>query len=1153
MTTHRRVLLVCVALIALACLAAAAVAAPSIRTPGYRGITKPIALKPATAPPASALGTGSRPDLLVDAAGTAHVVWTDAPAGAPTRTMYCRVPRGARACEVTHALDHPGSDQFSVDVGGPAVAAVNDQVVVMSHRYPQVFTRPDGSTGSGVVWLWTSDDGGQSFAPPAMAASGRGPNTAVAGDVRGGAVVFGTPEVPRIAVATDTVTGGVSVTTIEPGRYTPLGAAIAPGDFLSARLAVLDGRPVVVYADLGGNAFMRRWTGAGDPNDAATWTPQEVLPGFNPEVTVAGGRLVVALTTALTGGTLRVLDITRGGAPVTVNPGGSTGEHGIAGLPDGRVVAVWRGVGPDNRPGMFSRVIGAGGRPLASPVMIGPEGFFGRMAATADGGGMVASESPDGAGIRLSSFGTKVPTGLPGLGSRTAGTTLPPDAFVGCQRVRFGAVEALTDEGCFLNAAAGTGKASLGPVRLNGLIIIPDPGVQVVIDPRRRSLDSTGTVRVLLRARGLPEILLYRGRINVRAEGAGPGASLFSFSRSVFSPEIFGFRSAFDVDVQVTDRGVRIPLKLRLPSIFSGVYGDIVLRADNTRGLIAESLDIGADDVPLGVATIRRLRIQYREAGGTSTGNCLRPADSGAPAQPREWAGVFEVVLPPPAIGPALCASARFGADGLYRAGTFNIDLPAPGIPLFPAVAITGVQGGLQASPVTRIDAGMRIGVITAGAGGALVDLDGRVGLTFGDPFLIDLAGAVSTAGVPLGEGRALLSTDGYARLRVQSGLSLPLPDPAPDIRVNGIVEGFADGPGRRFSLTGRNEICVGALCGPDMGGAVSTRGLAVCGLAPLVIPPGVSGGPQPVPVFGIGYRWGDPLPAVYPLPGICDLADYEVTDRRGSRSLSHQAGGEATVRVPPRTRVAAFRARGAGGIPDVDLLGPDGVTVVPRAAVSLFGEVHLEVRAPRPGTWTVRPRPGSVAVTELAVAGAGARPVVRAVRITGAGRRKTLSYRATLGAGQAIVFVESGPRGERVIGSARPGAGALAFSPGPGPAGRRRVLAQVSVNGVVRSSRAVAAFRAPAPAPVGRARGLLLRRAGTRVVAVWRPGTGVAAQRVTVRSPAGGLEARSLGPRARRTVIRGVGRGDRVRIEVVGTAADGRRAAPARAALRVR
>ncbi|MEQ9337872.1 MAG: hypothetical protein RJQ03_11835, partial [Miltoncostaeaceae bacterium] len=772
-------------------------------------------------------------------------------------------------------------------------------------------------------------------------------------DARGGAVVYGPPQVPRIAVATDTVTGGVTVTTIEPGRYTALGAAIAPGDFVAGRLAVLDGRPVVVYRDLSGNAYMRRWGGQGDPNDGTTWSPQEALPGFNPEVTVAGGRLIVALTTALSGGTLRIVDLTRPGAPVTVNPGGRTAEHGVAGLPDGRVVVTWRGVGPDGRPGIFTRVVGADGRAQANPVMIGPEGLFGRMAATADGGGVVASEATTG-GIQLSSVGTKSPTGLPGLGSRTAGATLPADAYVGCQRIRFGAVEALTDEGCFLNAASGTGKASLGPVRLNGLVIIPDPGVQVVIDPRRRTLDSTGGVRVLLRGRGLPEILLFRGRINVRAEGSGPGASLFSFTRGVFSPDILGFRSAFDVDVQVTDRGVRIPLRLRLPSIFSGVHGDIVLRADNARGLMAESLEVSADDVPLGVATIRRLRIQYREAGGTSTGNCLRPADSGAPAEPREWAGVFEVVLPPPSIGPALCASARFG-DGRYRAGTFNIDLPAPGIPLFPAVAITGVQGGLQVSPVTRLDAGMRIGVITTGAGGGLIDLDGRVGLTFGDPFLVDLVGAVSTAGIPLGEGRAFLSTDGYARLRVTSGLTLPLPDPAPDLSVTGIIDGFADGPARRFSLTGRNRICVGPLCGPDMGGVVSTRGVAVCGVTPLVIPPGLSGGISPVPIFGIGYRWGADLPAVHPLPGICDLADYEVTDARAPRLDSHQAGaGDATVRVPPGTRVGAFRATGAGGAPDVDLVDPAGRVVAPRAVVSIFSETHMEVRAPRAGTWSV-------------------------------------------------------------------------------------------------------------------------------------------------------------------------------------------------------
>lgn len=1105
--------------------AATAWAAPLVRTPGYRGITRPVAVTSPVAPSGATLGQGTRPDLIVDAAGTAHIVWTVSPIGSAAKTVYCRVPRGARSCDVVRELVPPGADEYSGDVSGPTVTAVNDQVVVLSHRYPQTVKRPDGSTGSGVVYMWTSDDGGQTFTTGAMVASGNGPNTAVAGDLAGGSVSFGPADNPSIAFATGVVTGGVSVTTVTAGRYTPLGAAIAPGDYVDARLAVVDGRPLVVYRDLSGHAYVRRWTGVGDPNDAATWTPQAPLDGFTPAVTSAGGRAIVALGSSLLSGTITVRPVV-GDGPATVVGRGANAN--IAGMADGRARVGWSDVD-----GTWTALVGADGRIVAPAALVGPAAGFARLAVAGDGGGMVVGEG-DGGTIILNAVGTRTPTGLPGLGGRPGGGALPPDAAEDCQRIRFGALEALLQDGCFLNAATGRAKITTGALRLNGLDIIPDAGVQIIIDARARTIDTTGTVTVLLRAGGVPDITLYRGRLNLRLAAARGGSSLFSFTKGMFPTTVLGFPLRGDVDVRLTDRGVTIPVNLGLPVGFGGVTGAATLRADNARGLVIDSLEFRADNVPVGVALMRRLHVQYRAFGGTAVGDCLRPPTSGAPASPNEWAGVFELQLPPPESGPALCGSVRFG-DGAFRAATFNIDLPAPGLVLFPGISVTSVGGGLALRP-PQIDAAMRISAIPV-SGGGLVNIDGRVSARFGSPFQLRGEGRYMVSGIDLGSGGFVMSSDGYLRVRMTAGPEIgPLA-----VRVN--AAGFVDAPRREFSVSGRGEVCLKGVC-EGAGAVLSTRGIAACLPAPTV--------PR-----GAGYRWGEPV-----IGGVdiwlvsCDMDDYRVADTRAQELRAHEAGPSAIASVSGRPASVSFRVRGVGGVPSITVIGPRGQAVTPTAtfADDQSATLFVAVSKPAPGTYTLQAAPGTPAIGEVAVSRQVAPAAIVRARVTGRGRApRTLTYRARIGANQSIAFAERFRAGTRLIGTARAGTRRLRFTPGPGPGGRRDIVALVSQNGLVRSERIVARFSAPPPARVGRARGLRVRRAGRNLVATWRPGAGLATQRVQVALADGRVIVRGLGPRARRIAVAGVRRGDRVRVMVIGQARDGRLGAPAQRRMRLR
>ena len=85
-------------------------------------------------------------------------------------TVYCRLPRAAKACDITQRLVPPGADALADDADGPQVSAVNDQVTILSHRYPQPVPKPGGdpATEDTTLYLWTSDDGGANFVGPGV-------------------------------------------------------------------------------------------------------------------------------------------------------------------------------------------------------------------------------------------------------------------------------------------------------------------------------------------------------------------------------------------------------------------------------------------------------------------------------------------------------------------------------------------------------------------------------------------------------------------------------------------------------------------------------------------------------------------------------------------------------------------------------------------------------------------------------------------------------------------------------------------------------------------------------------------------------------------------------------------------------------------------
>jgi hypothetical protein len=200
-------------------------------------------------------------------------------------------------------------------------------------------------------------------------------------------------------------------------------------------------------------------------------------------------------------------------------------------------------------------------------------------------------------------------------------------------------------------------------------------------------------------------------------------------------------------------------------------------------------------------------------------------------------------------------------------------------------------------------------------------------------------------------------------------------------------------------------------------------------------------------------------------------------------------------------------------------------------------------------GRWTVRARPGSALIAELALSRDRSAPKVAGARVTGTARTRSLAYRATFADDQGVTFVERGRAGARVLGAASAGVKRLRFTPGPGPGGPRQIVAQLIQDDLVREEVVVARYTAPPPPRLGTATALRVRRAGRSVVATWRPGANAAAQRLVMRVPGGPLVSRLLGGRVGRAVIAGID-GRRVTAAVTALGRDGRAGRAERARL---
>ncbi len=258
----------------------------------------------------------------------------------------------------------------------------------------------------------------------------------------------------------------------------------------------------------------------------------------------------------------------------------------------------------------------------------------------------------------------------------------------------------------------------------------------------------------------------------------------------------------------------------------------------------------------------------------------------------------------------------------------------------------------------------------------------------------------------------------------------------------------------------------------------------------------------------GFGYRWGQSgLPTLF---SACDLAPFRTTAiPRSARDAAGPPSVPLTVRggLP----VVGFSASAAAGPPRVRVTGPGGVSFTSPAAGGLRTKrvvivpvahekaTYVLVTRPAGGTWHLASLDAGTPLTRAAMANGLPQPRVTG-KLKGRGKKLSFAYRLHRIAGQRVRLFERGPGGvDRLLGVARGERGTIGFVPTVAPKRGRKVVAEVSQNGLPRAELTVARFTAPAPVKLHKPN-VSAKRTSAALTVTWKKVAGAARYLVELR-----------------------------------------------------
>lgn len=711
-------------------------------------------------------------------------------------------------------------------------------------------------------------------------------------------------------------------------------------------------------------------------------------------------------------------------------------------------------------------------------------------------------------------------------------------------------------KGCWKKEKDGT-STTKEPVKMNGLTVTPTGNTTLKYQPIGGLLLAygAGTARITAGS-----VVLFEGQFGMDPNCDRKEKECLAGKWSVPRlANLKGLPLKGEAEVWFTPAGtiVRVNVDV-LGTIGFGVTAKADLIVLDEGGLQLNDLEIRTPMIPIKDLTIGQFWLKYQGAN-------------------KRWAGGGTITLPTPSFTKLtgdFAVSEIYGFERAHgEADGLNIPLDAFGTAFLQRIAFTleikGMDG--QGQPRVRMGGGVGISAGPQIAGVNAAAVDGDFLLTFGNPFGIDLEGRISIAGFDVMGGWASARTNGSMDASGFIGFGLPFPSAmkgvrkdATKVKVGRLTKSDADVFNPFFQIvTLKGEVSAwvepqafnlqGGIYAKVLGitlaeaeGLISSKGVAGCG---EII--GIRG--------GFGHDWRQNKTETFGRS--CDIGAYEPErlfapeDTNGAGRLpvarAAQAGfgdaieaGDRTFDVGAGQRALVMKLGGQGGDPIVTLVSPDGTQyAVPGGDASvqtadfyatkhtLEDQTLLGVRAPKAGRWILRTQPGSPAVTNVETAAILPKPEVKA-SVRGTGLTRTIDYRVKEIPGQKVEFVEDGSDTHRTVGVAKGASGSLTFTPQNGRGQRRKLVAIVTQDGLVREHVRLGEFTAPPlqrPATPRKLRAVRGKRG--RLSVAWNRVRDAGAYRVVAKLSDG--RTVMYQPTAPRLVVPGVGRDDIVRLTV--------------------
>jgi hypothetical protein len=576
--------------------------------------------------------------------------------------------------------------------------------------------------------------------------------------------------------------------------------------------------------------------------------------------------------------------------------------------------------------------------------------------------------------------------------------------------ISFGEIQAA---GCFTHPTPTVWEAT-GTVRVNG-IDLTTAGT-ITLNAAEASLSVSGQVDVSV-GEGANRMVLYAG------------ADLewdLSVELSLALPENFtlkGFPVTGEAKITWSRGETQAELTVGLPKLLGGVSAEATLSANMAVGLKLDSVSIALGETKIGPRlTLKNLALKYEFAK-------------------RTWKGDGKVVLPSDIV---------VEVDFVFTDGEFvegNLAVTAINKPLGAGVFLDSIGFGVKAEPFelngsAAITAGPKVNDTAAAT------IAGELSYTFADPDIFKVGGTLRLVELDLASGSIeYVMPD---KLNMEGKLEFD----QMGITVTGELEGWIDGA-RAFNIEGSAAV---QAFGWDIASAkavVSSVGMAACGS--VWVPWEVS--------IGVGYKWGEE-------PDFgkgCDLGPYV--------QQPLPLAGFGGYRLSDGLPVAAFAVTGESAPPTFTLVGPNGERVEatrtgsdPRGYLVVMGPenntTYVVLGRPAAGNWTIEAHKESSPITSVRRSDGLPKPKVDGtVRMVPNPLCLTCPAQAQLTwtvsplPGQTVTFAEVSDQTSRIITTADPASGSVTFTPGPGEAGTRQVVALVEQDGLPRTNLAVATF----------------------------------------------------------------------------------------------